>query len=176
MLETTHPDGGSNDVFQAWIKQQAQMQREELDDGRGRQLSGGRPEGHLLEIDFSQKRKKQCRTASLDLSNQQGSGRGPGKKKAGYCRVCDSQRWVSWILSDAWPGFEKAEFYKLRVNTSGILRLQSEIAGCVKRNRVLVNGVIRGKKMGKYLKRWLTGNSLLKSDAKMLVLTPKKKK
>lgn len=80
MLETTHPDGGSNDVFQAWIKQQAQMQREELDDGRGRQLSGGRPEGHLLEIDFSQKRK-QCRTASLDLSNQQGSGRGPGKKK-----------------------------------------------------------------------------------------------
>lgn len=83
---------------------------------------------------------------------------------------------MSWILSDGRPGFEKAEFYKLRAKTSGILRLQSEIAGCVKRNRVLVNAVIRGKKMGKYLKRWLTGNSLLKSDAKMLVLTPKKKK
>lgn len=26
---TTHPDGGSDDVFQAWIKQQAQMQQEE---------------------------------------------------------------------------------------------------------------------------------------------------
>ena len=33
---TTHPDGGSNDVFQAWIKQQAQMELKGPGDGRGR--------------------------------------------------------------------------------------------------------------------------------------------
>lgn len=55
--ETTRPDGGSGDVFQAWIKQQAQMQRGAPGDGRGKGLSGERPAGQLLEIDFGQKRK-----------------------------------------------------------------------------------------------------------------------
>lgn len=59
MLETTHPDGGSNDVFQAWIKQQAQMQQEELGDGKGSGSGQGAgvqravAERHLLEIDLS---------------------------------------------------------------------------------------------------------------------------
>lgn len=37
---TTHPDGGSDDVLQAWIKQQAQMQQEEQD-----MAGGGGPWG-----------------------------------------------------------------------------------------------------------------------------------
>lgn len=58
-LKTPHPDGGSNDAFQAWIKQQAQVQQEELGDGKGsgsRQgagVPGAVAEGHLLEIDLS---------------------------------------------------------------------------------------------------------------------------
>lgn len=66
VLETTHPDGGSGDVFQAWIKQQARTWRRGWVMAEGRRCGGGETEGHLLEINFSQKRK-QWRTASLDL-------------------------------------------------------------------------------------------------------------
>lgn len=80
MPETTRPDGGGDDVFQAWIKQQAQMQRGELGDGRGKGLSGERPAGQLLEIDFGQKRN--CFSGSILINREVAGVLGGGVEKS----------------------------------------------------------------------------------------------
>lgn len=86
----------------------------------------GRPQGHLLEIDFSQKRKQQdCFSGSV-LANKEVAGslktKWPATPGAGQLG------WCGWVLPAGACCLEAA-FGPLRAKTSGTRRLEKEAAG-----------------------------------------------
>lgn len=115
--------------FAGTDRMQTQMQREELGDGGGRGGVGGAI--GTSARNWLAKRGSDEEPLLWIYSNQQGSGRGPEGRKAGYCR--DSQwwgelglvRWMAWLWED--------RVLKAEKKTSGVLRL--ELAGCSKRNK-----------------------------------------
>lgn len=87
MLETTHPDGEA-----VMVCRRGSNSRADAAGGAGRWRREGARRGealgHLLET--AARRGSKAGLLLWTHSAQQGRGRGPGKKTAGYSRACDS--------------------------------------------------------------------------------------
>lgn len=76
----------------------------------------GRPQGHLLEIDFSQKRKQQDCCSESILANKEVAG--SLKTKRPVAPGAGQPGWHGWVLP-AGACFPEVAFGPLRAKTSG---------------------------------------------------------
>lgn len=93
-------------------------------DRRGRAAGGG--PGHLLEIDFSQKRKRQERLSGSILANEEVAG--SGKQNRAVTPEAGRPGPRGWTLP-AGACSPEAVFGPVRAETSGIRRREKEAAG-----------------------------------------------